>query len=203
VLFLLTGVVGLLAVVTLVLFFAGSFQEISSLASMGRLNDILNGLAGLMAAVLASAVHPALHQAWPRRALFLLAGVWAGALAILYGSWLIVTGRSDVELSSYYYFFGNGLIGLWVWSLGLLAHRQGTLPGSLGRLGVVAGGFMMVGLLGLAGILAGSDGSDYSPLVLVSGLSYLGTGLLYPVWCLLVGRWMLSRAAQSSVTTDG
>lgn len=170
---------------------------------MGRLNDMINALAGLLAAVLASALHPYLSRAWPRGSLLLLAGVWAGALTISYGSWLIITGRSGVELSSYYYFLGNGLLGLWVWSLSRLARRQWTLPGSLGRWGLWAGGLMMVGLLGLIGILAGMDGNDSSPLVLVSGLSYFGTGILYPIWCLLVGRWMLSRAAQTSVTTEG
>jgi hypothetical protein len=203
VLFLLLGVLGLLAVVTLLLFFASLFQDISSLAGMGRLNDTINALAGLVAAVLASALHPYLRRARPRLALLLLVGVWVGALAITYGSWLIISGRSGVELSSYYYFLGNGLIGLWVWNLSRLARGQGTLPGSLGRLGLWAGGLMMVGLLGLAGILAGSDGNDTSPLVMVSGLSYLGTGILYPVWCLLVGRWILSRSVQSSLTTEG
>jgi hypothetical protein len=203
VLFLVLGVLGLLAVVTLLLFFASLFQDISSLAGMGRLNDTINALAGVLAAVLASGLHPYLRRAWPRVSLLLLAGVWAGALAISYGSWLIISGRSGVELSSYYYFLGNGLIGLWVWSLSRLARQQGTLPGSLARRGLWAGGLMMVGLLGLAGVLAGWDGNDSSPLVMVSGLSYFGTGILYPIWCLLAGRWMLSRSVQTPVITDG
>jgi hypothetical protein len=52
---------------------------------------------------------------------------------------------------------------------------------------------MMVGLLGLLGILSGSDGGAYSPLVMISGISFSGTGFLYPLWCLQLGRSILSK----------
>jgi hypothetical protein len=51
---------------------------------------------------------------------------------------------------------------------------------------------MIVGLLGLYGILLGLDGSDYSPVLIITGLSYLAIGILYPVWCLWLGYWILS-----------
>lgn len=51
---LVTGIVGILALVSLVLFYVGLFQNISSLSSMGALNDTLNAVAGFLSAVLAS-----------------------------------------------------------------------------------------------------------------------------------------------------
>jgi len=190
---LAAGITGILALVTLLLFFVGLVQNIRSLSSLGSLNDALNALTGLLSAVLAAVLHPALHRLAPRSSPILLMSAWAGALAITLGSWLIITGRSDVELSSYYFFFGNGLIGIWLWMLNRIARLQAAWPPDLTRWGLVAGAFMMVGLLGLYGILSGSDGEGYSPLVMVSGISFLGTGILYPLWCLQLGRSILSQ----------
>jgi len=40
--------------------------------------------------------------------------------------------------------------------------------------------------------------SDYSPLVLVAGTSFVGTGILYPVWCLGLGHRIVSRQIESA-----
>jgi len=178
----MVGITGILAVASLLLFFVGLFQNIPSLSSMGSLNDTINALAGILSAVLASVLHPALRRLLaPRLSLVLLISVWAGAIAITFGSWLIMTDRSGVELSSYYFFFGNGLIGIWLWGLNRIARSQAAWPRNLTRLGLIASVFMMLGLLGLYGVLLGLDGSDYSPLMLVTGISFLGTGIFYPV----------------------
>jgi len=196
---LAVGITGILALVTLILFFVGLFQSIRSLSSLGSLNDALNALTGLLSAVLAALLHPALRRLAPRSGPAALLSAWAGAIAITFGSWLIITGRSDVEFSSYYFFFGNGLIGIWLWMLNRIARQQAAWPPNLTRWGLVAGGFMMVGLLGLYGILSGSDGEGYSPLVMLSGISFLGTGILYPLWCLRLGRSILSQQAARSL----
>jgi len=191
---LMVGVTGVLAVITLALFFVGLFQNIRSLSPMGSLNDKLNALVGILGAILASVLHPTVRRLTPRLSVVLLICVWLGTIVVTYGSWLIVTGRSDVELSSYYFFFGNGLIGTWLWALNrkLRQQAQAIIPPNLTRLGSIAGSLMMVGLLGLYGILLGLDGSDYSPLMLFTGISFLGIGIFYPIWCLLLGRWILS-----------
>ena len=200
---LVTGVTGILAVVSLLLFYVGLFQNIPSLSFMGSLNDTINALAGILSAVLASVLPPALPRLLaPRLSLVLLIGVWAGAIAVIFGSWLIMTDRSGVELSSYYFFFGNGLIGIWLWVLNRIARRQAVWPRNLTRLGLVASVFMMLGLLGLYGVLLGLDGSDYSPLMLVTGISFLGTGIFYPVWCLRLGRWILSKQDESVTAAE-
>ena len=188
---LLVGVTNMLAVITLLLFFVGLFQNIQSLSFMGHLNDRINSFAGILSAVLASILYPTVRRFSPRLSLLLLIGGWTGAIAITFGSWLIVTGRSDVELSSYYYFLGNGLIGMWLWGLNRITRHQAAWPHKLTRLGLIASVFMMVGLLGLYGVLLGLDGSDYSPLMMVTGISFLGTGILYPLWGIWQGHWIL------------
>jgi len=190
---LLVGGTGILAVITLLLFFVGLFLNVQSLSFMGHLNDTINSFAGILSAVLASILYPTVRRLLPRFSLILLIGVWTGATAITFGSWLIVTGRSDVELSSSYYFLGNGLIGIWLWELNRITRHQAAWPHNLTQLGLIASAFMLVGLLGLYGILLGLDGSDFSPLMMVTGISFLGTGILYPIWGLRQGHWILSK----------
>ena len=190
---LLVGIAGVLAVMTLALFFIGLFQNIRSLSSMGGINDKLNAVVGILGAILASVLHPTLRRLAPRLSVVVFICAWLGAIAITYGSWLILTGESDLELSTYYFFFGNGLIGTWLWVLNRKLRQQAdaVIPPSLTCLGLIAGSFMMIGWLGLYGILLGLDGDDYSPLIMLAGTSFLGTGILYPIWCLLLGRWIL------------
>ena len=184
---LLVGLLGILAVVSLIVFF------ISSLSFMGTLNDKINAVTGILSAALATALQSSLRQLAPRLRLILLIGTWVGAFAVAFGSWLVVTGRTGFELASYYYFFGNGLIGFWLWMLNRMTRRQNSWPRQMNGLGLIAGAFMMVGLLGLYGILAGLDGGGYSPLIMVTGISFLGIGVLYPIWCLRLGGWILSK----------
>jgi hypothetical protein len=200
---LMTGAMGILAVVSLLLFFVGLFQDIPSLLFMGTLNDKINALASILAAVLASAIYPPLRRQASRLSLLILIGAWVGAISVTFGSWLIVTGRSGVELSSYYFFLGNGLIGIWLWVVNHIASQQAVWPRNLTRLGMIASGFMMIGLLGLYGILLGMDGQDYSPLLLTTGISFLGIGFLYPAWCLRLGHWILSGQNKDVVAKQG
>jgi hypothetical protein len=191
------GLAGILALASLLLFFLGMWWEIPELRSMGGLNDRLNTVAGILSALLASALYSALRSHAPRLSLLVLIGAWAGAIAVTFGSWLITTGRADVELSSYYFFYGNGLIGIWLFTLNRIARQAAAWTRALTRLGTIASLFMILGLLGLYGIVQGLDGGDYSPLMLVAGLSVLGTGILYPVWALGLGRWILTHPRTS------
>jgi hypothetical protein len=200
---LIVGATGILAVISLVLFFVGLFQHIPSLLFMGSLNDGINALASILAAVLASVLYAALQKQTSPRSLIVLIGTWLGAIAVTFGSWLIMTGRSDVELSSYYFFLGNGLIGIWLWVVNRIAGKRGAWPRNLARLGMIASGFMMIGLLGLYGILLGLDGDEYSPLQLITGISYLGTAFLYPAWCLRLAYWILSEQHRASAVIEG
>jgi hypothetical protein len=199
---LAVGITGIFALATLLLFFLGLLRDIPSLGFMGGLNDRLNSLASLLSAVLASALHPALRRMAPRLSPLVSIGAWAGAVAVSFGSWLISTGRADVELSSYYFFYGFGLIGIWLFALNRLTRRVSPWPRRLTLLGTIASLFMMLGLLGLYGILLGLDGNEYSPLVLAAGISFLGTGILYPIWALQLGRWIFTHHEISGKITE-
>lgn len=192
------GVIGVLAVVSLLLFFMSFFLDMRFFSSMGSLNDGINSLLGILSAVLAAMLFPSMQRSGMRGSLVSLAGAWIGAMAALYGSWLILTGQGDVERSSYFYFFGFGLIGIWVWVLSQVTRRRAIWPQHLTRWGRIAGGVMMVGLLAFYGIWMGWDGNDSSPLIQMSGISFLGTGILYPIWCLRMGSWVLANQEQSS-----
>ena len=198
-LMLLVGATGLLAVAALLMFFAGLFGNIRSLLFMGPLNDVLNVIASILSAILASVLHPTVRKIASRLSLVVLISVWAGALAHTFGSWLIMTNRSGVELSSYYYFVGNSLIGIWLWVLNHVTRRAAVWPRNLTQLGLIAGSFMLVGFLGLYGIVFRADGDDFSPLVMVAGISFLGMGILYPIWSLWLGRLLVSQTVRTPV----
>jgi hypothetical protein len=198
-LMLLVGATGLLAVAALLMFLAGLFGNIRSLLFMGPLNDVLNVIASILSALLASVLHPPVRKIASRLSLVVLISVWAGALAHTFGSWLIMTNRSGVELSSYYYFVGNSLIGIWLWVLNHVTRRAAVWPRNLTQLGLIAGSFMLVGSLGLYGIVFRADGDDFSPLVMVAGISFLGMGILYPIWSLWLGRLLVSQAVRTPV----
>lgn len=189
---LLSGALGIVTMLALVLFFIGLFQDVRALASFGAVNDVLNALTAILVALLASMLQAGRDRAAPHVHPLLTMGVWVGAIAVGLGTWLIQSGAGGLELSSYYFFFGNGLIGLWAWILNRAASRFGVWRPALTRLGRLAGALMTVGLLSLGGIVLGLDGDGYSPLILLSGISYLGTGILFPVWCLRLGSWLLS-----------
>jgi hypothetical protein len=55
--------------------------------------------------------------------------------------------------------------------------------------GLAAGVVMLVGLLAVPGVLARVDDQNASPwYVAVAQLSWLGTYLLYPIWCFRLAR---------------
>jgi hypothetical protein len=110
-----------------------------------------------------------------------------------------MTNRSGVELSSYYYFVGNSWIGIWLWVLNYVTRRAAVWPRNLTQLGLIAGSFMLVGFLRLYGIVFRGDGDDFSPLVMVAGISFLGMGVLCPIWSLWLGRLLVSQTVRTPV----
>jgi hypothetical protein len=57
-------------------------------------------------------------------------------------------------------------------------------------------------LLGSYGILSGSDGNNYSSLLMITGISFIGIDILYPIWGLLLGRWILWKQEGRAVAGD-
>ena len=83
---MIVGIAGILAVVTLLLFFVGLFQNIQSLSFIGGLKDRINVLARTLNALMASQLHTLFSRLAPRASLILLAGVRIDAFVIAFGS---------------------------------------------------------------------------------------------------------------------
>jgi hypothetical protein len=172
---LITGVVALLAVGTLVLFFTvgGPF---------GTVNDILNAGIGVSSAVLAVTILRSIGGSPAATALAL-----AGAAITVFGSWLVISGTSGFQLAGFVSGVGFALIGAWL----LVSLASGGLGDALSplasRAGMAAGAIMLVGVLGLAGAAMRIDSAADTPYWLwLYGIGWLGTYLVFPAWCLLL-----------------
>jgi hypothetical protein len=173
----ITGTTGFLAVAALTLFFVvgGPF---------GSANDVLNGALGVASAVLAVLLYRALGGS-----VVTLGLVLAGAALTTLGSWLVLSGTTGFQLAGFVSGVGFALIGAWL----LTAVASEGLGASLSpwseRLGWVAGAIMLVGLLGLAGVVLRIDAPADTPWWLwLYGFGWLGTYVLYPIWCILLWR---------------
>jgi hypothetical protein len=173
------AMVDLLAVVCLILFFVvgGPF---------GFINDVANAVVGVLSAVLAW-LSPAIRP--PGWHWLALAAAVVGAIVMAIGSVLVIFDVTGYYLAGLVSAVGAAFIGCWV----LIANRfppyAGELPSGVRVTGLAAGLVMLVGLLAVPGVLARVDDQNASRwYVVVAQLSWLGTYLLYPIWCFRLGR---------------
>src|SRR4029079_16976603 len=132
-----TGVVGYAAVAFLVaLFVVGQ--------PFGTLNDILNGVLGILSALLA-------WMMWRRGvssgALTAVAAL--GAAIAVVGSALVVSGTTGFFLAGLVSSVGFALIGLWLVEANRILGQTGVVPRALSRLGLAAGTAMAFGFIDL------------------------------------------------------
>ncbi|WP_350276606.1 hypothetical protein [Kribbella sp. HUAS MG21] len=158
------GVVGFATCACLIVFYAVGDP-------FGLINDVGNALLGLLSLALA----------WLVSGRHILVGVAAvGAALTVVGTVLVVSGITGFFLAGLWSSLGFALIGLWL----LGAGRSPARPS-----GLVAGGVMLLGLLGVPGILMGLDDMDNAPVwAFVAGVSWAGTYLLFPAWSLRLAR---------------
>lgn len=184
---LATGITVSLALLWLVLMYTVSM-------SFGAVNDVFNGLFGIFSAVLAGILY-AEHRAKASRILPLaVALAILGAIFSLIGSALILYGFTGFFLAGLYSGLGNALIGLWLLAFCHSMQRRAVFSRRLILFGVVAGAVMALGLIGIPGILAGTDNMAFMPWYLYVGLSgWLGTYVLYPIWTIWLGRELLRK----------
>jgi hypothetical protein len=84
---------------------------------------------------------------------------------------------------------GSAFIGIWLLVSNRLHRQAAELPRGLIMLGVTSAIFMIIGLLALAGALAGIDDPQLAPWYVNAGLlNWMGTYGLYPAWCLWLSR---------------
>jgi hypothetical protein len=179
------GIAGLLGLAFIILFFTAG-------QPFGTLNDVCIGLAAILSGVLAGMLYSVHHASSPHLSVFALTCALAGALVVAAGSVLVITGVTGWFLAGLYMTAGNALIGLWLLALSYSARHSGSWPGGLALGGLVVGVIMAVGLAAVPGILRGIDAQASAPWFVNAGyVGGLGWLLLYPIWCLWLGRTLL------------
>lgn len=177
-----TGAVGLTGTVSISLFFivGGVF---------GTLNDVCNAVVAILTAALAWRLLPWQRTQAPQQSRVALGAAWAGALGAVAGSMLVIFRITGWYLAGLVTTFGYAFIGVWLASVSQAARRSLAWPRRLAQFGQVTGAIMAVGFLAAPGILAGVDDQAAAPWwVSLSLLGGLGWALLFPVWCLWLGR---------------
>ena len=171
--------VDLLGVVCLIVFFVvgGPF---------GFFNDVTNAVIGVLSAMLAW-LSPAIRSpGWHRLA---LAASVVGAIVMVIGSVLVIFDITGYFLAGLVSAVGAAFIGCWVLIANRLPPYAGELPRGVRMTGLAAGGDKLLGLLAVPGVLARVDDQNAAPwYVVVAQASWLGTYLLYPIWCFRLAR---------------
>lgn len=180
-----TGVTAILAVIFLALMYTVK-------RSFGTVNDYLNSVIGIESAILAWLFYAEHHTQSPLLSQIALALAIIGAIFAIIGSLLSILGVTDFVLAGWYSGFGNALIGLWLVALCYSLTNVGVLPHRLVIFGLVTGSFMVIGLIGIPGMVAGIDRLESMPRYLyVAFFGWLGFYILYPIWLIWLGRYLL------------
>jgi hypothetical protein len=181
-----TGIVGLLGLIFIFLFFTVG-------QPFGTLNDICIGLMAILSVVFVWKLYPWHHAQSPLLSQVALIIAMIGALLVLVGTVLSIAGVKGWFLSGLYMAAGNGMIGLWLLALNYSALRGNIIPHNLVIFGLISGVILALGLVTIPGILRGIDVQEYKLTIFNSiwWASSLGYLALYPIWCILVGRILL------------
>ena len=181
-----TGVAGLLGLVFIILFFSVG-------QPFGTLNDICIGLTTILSVVLVWMLYPGHHAQFPLLSKVTFVIAMFGAILVLVGTALAISGVKGWFLSGLYMAAGNAMIGLWLLGLNYSTLHDNSLPQSLVVFGLISGVILALGLVTIPGIFRGIDPQEYELTTFnyiwwASSLGYLA---LYPTWCILLGRILL------------
>ena len=178
-----TGIAGLLALAFIILF--------STVGQpFGTLNDVCIGLAAILSGVLAWLLYPQHHGQSPLLSQLALAVALIGALVVAVGSVLVIFGVTGWYLAGLYMAVGNALIGVWLLGLNYSAQHGDFWSNGLAISGMVIAVILILGLAAVPGILRGLDAWETAPWYVnyVGFAGSLGWLVLYPLWCLWLGR---------------
>jgi hypothetical protein len=183
---LATGIAGLLGLIFIILFFTIG-------QPFGALNDICIGLTAILSVILVWMLYSGHHAQSPLLSNIVLMIALLGALVVLAGSALSIFGVTGWFLSGLYMAAGNAMIGLWLLALNYSALRGNSFPHSLVIFGIISGVILALGLVTIPGIFRGVDTQEYELTIYnyIWWASSLGYLILYPIWCVLLGRFLL------------
>jgi hypothetical protein len=189
------GILIAVSAVFLIIFFIGYFNQIEQLYIFGTSNDVLNLTVSILTCVMAIILMPS-----PRKQpilffafLILMSAAWIGAAIVTIDSLRaggLMSNRTFHVLrlkygldfiTSHDLHFGDGLIGLWLMAVNMVAYAKNHWPRSIIILGIVSGALLSLGLFGLSAAFFGSLGQM--------------------VWNIRLGRWILGKSSPSEVTT--
>jgi hypothetical protein len=178
-----TGIVGLLGFIFIILFFSVG-------QPYGTLNDICIGLTAILSVVLVWVLYPGYHTQFPLLSKIAFVIAMVGALLVLVGMVLSISGTKGWFLSGLYMAAGNAMIGLWLLVLNYSAWRSNSLPHSLVIFGLISALILVLGLVTIPGIFRGTDSQEYKLTVFNSiwWASSIGYLALYPTWAIFLGR---------------
>jgi len=181
-----TGIAGLLGLAFIILFFTVG-------QPFGTLNDICIGLTAILSVVLVWMLYPEHHAQSPLLSQVALVIAMFGAILVMVGSALAISGVKGWFLSGLYMAAGNAMIGLWLLGLNYSSLRGNPLSHSLVILGLISGVILALGLVTIPGIFRGIDTQEYELSIFnyIWWASSLGWLVLYPIWCILLGRIIL------------
>jgi hypothetical protein len=183
---LATGVAGLLALAFIILFFTVG-------QPFGTLNDICIGLAAGLSIFLAWTLTPLYRAQAPLMGQVMLIVALAGALVVVVGSVLVVFGITGWFLAGLYMAAGYALIGLWLLGLSYSALHSVSMSQGSPIFGMVTGVIMALGLAAIPGIFRRIETWDAAAWYIktIGQAGALGWLVLYPIWCLWLGRIFL------------
>lgn len=197
----ITGVSGLVANALLVAFFALArpFQdEANEYSWLGSANDLV--IVVQFATFIPVAL--ALWRRMPatRAVLAATAAAVAAMAAVIVLQLLLVTGGLDFDRQVV--LVSAAFIGVYAWILtvGSAGHREGTLPRSVTRLGLLLGASYPLGLLIAAPGLLFPWGSTAQYAFLAPGALFASIGwLALPLWPLALARHVFSDSSKESL----
>lgn len=184
---LTAGLVFILAAILIVLFL--TLGE-----PFGTLNDLANGIAGMLCGLLAWMLFTQHPLKPPLLGQLTVALAFIGALLVVTGTVLVVLRITGAVLAGWYTAVGNALIGIWLAVFSYSVLPTSALPRNLCVLGRVTGILMAVGLVALPAIVARTDSMESMAWYLnLAFLGVVGAYILFPVWAIWLGRNILQR----------
>jgi hypothetical protein len=192
-----SGIVGVLATVVLIAFYVLEAPQAvaagAKTAPLGAANDALGGVEYLVLVPVAAMLRPAGN----RLSLLAAIGGVAGLVGVALAQELYVFGAIGPAVDYPAIAVGNGLIGVWIATVSLVAPHSVHLPRGLTLFGVAIGAGMLLIPVGV--FLLGGLGVMTAPKLLLNnipffvtvGIAIIAIAVGMPIWSMWLGRHLV------------